>query len=200
VSEKRKYKRFPKRIKVAFGERELTHTGFTENISASGIFIVSSVLLKLGTQLHLELYYSQERSAYMEAEVRRLVVVEPHLRQMLKAGFGLRFITPSEIMEKALGRSASRQPFILRYASPAEFSAGFEQQLSAGGAFVISNQKPALGSTAEVHIHLLYAKVILEFSASVVHVAESGGGQFGVSLVFQDKHFAIDSLQGHLPK
>jgi hypothetical protein len=200
VSEKRKDKRYPKRFKVRYGEKELSHAGFTENVSGSGIFIVASALPRLGTQLHLELFYSAERSAYLEAEVRRVVVVEPHLRQMVKAGFGVRFLTPGELVEKVMGRTASRQPFVLRYATASDFSAAFHKELSQGGAFVQSSQKPVLHSPAEVHVHLPFSKTILEFNSTVVHVADGGPNKFGVGLVFLDKQFAVESLKAHLPR
>jgi len=53
--EKRKRKRFPKRLFVRFGKEKPDHIGFTQDISATGIFIKSNFSFPPPTKLKVEL-------------------------------------------------------------------------------------------------------------------------------------------------
>ena len=103
--EKRRNRRYAKRFKVRFGVKDLSLTGFTNDVSATGMFVVTTTQMAIGQRVHVEVLLDGDEKLYFEGAVARLTLVAPELRQIMKGGFGLRFLTGAELIPLAeLGR------------------------------------------------------------------------------------------------
>src|SRR5690349_3192259 len=102
MGEKRRNKRYSKRLRVEYGESDFGQSSYTSNVSLSGAFVIASRLPKLSELLHLKVFDDNGRWFAMEAEIRWLREVAPALRQVQRGGFGVRFLLPNEITEQLL--------------------------------------------------------------------------------------------------
>ncbi len=172
---------------VRYGERELTHSGFTFDLSRSGAFIVSPSRPPLDKILHLQIFLDPQTSVYLEATVRRHKVVPPELRSVEKGGFGVRFLLPDEILARVLADSGNRLE--IRYPTAEELRRAYDQEFRHGGVFVSTEREFDRGADAVLAVQLDFARKTFEFDATVVHVwlDLSQPGPRGVGLVFKDR-------------
>jgi Tfp pilus assembly protein PilZ len=186
MKERRGKERVKRRFIVRYGERELSHSGFTRDISRRGAFIVSLFQPQLDSNLHLQIFLDKERSAYFEASVRRHKVIPPQLRSVEKGGFGVRFLTPHEILQRMLVQGGSGLEII--YAAPQDLKVAYEKEFRHGGVFVLTERKFQRGNDVLLSVRLDFAKRTLEFETSVVHVWANASqtAPRGVGLVFND--------------
>jgi hypothetical protein len=139
MGEKRRSKRHGRRLKVRFGEAGTTgfpYQGLTNDVSSTGLFVVSSQTPRPGTRVHLEVMMQGERPLFVEGVVARLVIVPPELRQIMKAGFGIRYLLGNEVMgELVPSLSAPRpdDPFTLTFTDDATWRAAVEKSSSGAG-------------------------------------------------------------------
>src|SRR5215831_12943120 len=166
MKERRLHKRYKRRFVARFGEGELSHSGFTHDISCSGAFIVSPWRPPLDSVLHLHIFVDKQRSAYFEATVQRHKFVPPELRSVDKGGFGLRFLLPDEVLVRVLVDSGNRLE--VGYATPADLM---------------------------LAMRLDFASTTFEFDASVVHIWQEGSYVApGVGVLFKDSKEVEASL------
>jgi len=186
MKERRQHKRFKRRYMVRYGERELTHSGFTFDVSRGGAFVVSPYRPPLDTHLHLQIFLDADASVYFEAQVRRHKVVPPELRSLEKGGFGVRFLRPDEILANILVESANRLE--IRYATVEELKRAYEQEFRHGGVFVATEKEFERGADVVLAITIDFARKTFEFDANVVHawLDLSQPGPRGVGLVFSE--------------
>ena len=84
-------KRLTIKLQVNFGERRLDNMGFTDDISASGIFIKTAVVYPSGTNLGIELSLPDGQVARMKGVVNWSKGVPPNLVWATKdAGMGVK--------------------------------------------------------------------------------------------------------------
>ena len=180
-------KRYKRRLMVRYGERELTHSGFTQDVSRGGAFIVSPYRPPLDSKLHLQIFVDKETSVYFEATVRRHKIIPPELRSVDKGGFGIRFLLPDELLGQVLEESGNRLE--VRYATPADLKLAYEKEFRHGGVFVAGEREIERGSEVVLAMRLDFSSTTFEFDASVVHVWRDGSsaGPRGVGLLFKDK-------------
>lgn len=180
---------------VRYGERELSHTGFTQDVSRGGAFIVSPYRPPLDAHLHVQVYLDNETSVYFEASVRRHKIVPPELRSMEKGGFGVRFLLPDEVLADVLVESGDHLE--LRYASAADLKAAFEAEFRHGGVFVATDKEIDRGREAIFAMRLEFAGKTFEFESTVVHVFQQPGRR-GVGLVFKDRKEVEEAVAPYL--
>lgn len=183
--EKRRHRRYSKRFKVRFGEKTFTNNGFSGDVSATGMFIVTTLGPKIGTRMHVEITMDQDRVMYMESVVARLAIVAPELRQMMKGGFGVRFLTPSEIVAEMVPHLKDPGRLMVSFPTAKVFSEAWERELKRGGLFLWSERQQSLNTIVSVEIDLPFASRTLAFEARVVHV-NTDAGKFGLGLMFLD--------------
>ena len=80
MAEKRRNRRFARRLVIRFGETDLGRMGFVSDISTSGVFVMCDVLPPIGARLHLQIELSPASSVYAEAVVKRHKIVPPKFR------------------------------------------------------------------------------------------------------------------------
>ncbi len=107
VSERRIHPRYPRRIEVRFwrqGEAQ-AHSGFTVNISRTGVFLGTGFLLAPGERVRVEIV-DPARGFMAEGRVVRVHRVAQALRHVDQAGVGIRFLQPEELVEELLPAAA----------------------------------------------------------------------------------------------
>ncbi len=184
---------------VRYGERELSHTGFTQDVSRGGAFIVSPYRPPLDAHLHVQVYLDNETSVYFEALVRRHKIIPPELRSLEKGGFGVRFLLPDELLADILVESGDHLE--LSYATTADLKTAFEAEFRHGGVFVTTDREIDRGGEVIFAMRLGFAGKTFEFETTVVHVFQDGGaqqGRRGVGLVFRNRKEVEEAIAPYL--
>ncbi|MFO0601480.1 MAG: PilZ domain-containing protein [Myxococcaceae bacterium] len=204
MAEKRRSKRHSRRLKVRFGDagsNAFPHNGLTNDVSSTGIFVVTGTNQKPGTRLHLEVMMTGEQPLFIEGVVARQVIVPPELRQVVRAGFGLRYLTGTELMAElvpALQGPKKDDPFTVVFDDESTWREAFEKEFRRGGCFVWSPKPQAPNSIVTLTIELRYSGRTLAFEARVVHVMPGPDGRHGVALMFVDAAGVAASLASTL--
>lgn len=107
VSERRIHPRYPRRVEVRFWRQGETqaHSGFTVNISRTGIFLGTGFLLAPGERVRVEIV-DPAKGFMAEGRVVRVHRVAQALRHVDQAGVGIRFLQPEELVEELLPAAA----------------------------------------------------------------------------------------------
>ncbi len=197
--EKRRHRRYARRFRVKFGEKTLAQTGFTSDVSATGMFVVTQPVPKLGTRLHVEVAMDNDRLLYFEGMVARMALVAPELRSVMRGGFGLRFLTGAELMAEMVPHLRDPKRLVLSYATAEALHEAYEKELKRGGAFVWSDREQAVNSIVNLEIDAQFSSRQLAFECRVVHVVPEPG-RWGVALMFLDPNAALAGLSGLLGK
>lgn len=193
MKESRSHKRYTRRFIARFGEHDFSRSGFTKDISAGGSFIISSYRPPLDSYLHLQIFVENQQSAYFEATVRHHKIIPPELRSMDQGGFGVRFLTPHEVLAHVLADAGKLLE--VRYATAADLKLAHEREIQHGGVFVPGERKFERGSDVIVTMRLDFASIAFEFEASVVHVwQDSSYAARGVGVMFKDNKEVEGSL------
>ncbi|MCC6337784.1 MAG: PilZ domain-containing protein [Myxococcales bacterium] len=202
--EKRRARRHARRLKVRYGEKGkgFTSTGLTNDVSATGLFVLANTSPRPGTRVHLEVTLPGEVLVFMEAVVARQVVVPPELRQVVKSGFGVRYLLGPEVMAELVPqlREAPKKddPFTLVFEDVVSWKQAWEKEFSRGGGFVWSPKAVAANSTVMLTFDLRFLGRELAFEARVVHVMPGADGRFGVAMMFTDAGAATAALSATL--
>ena len=100
MADKREKKRYPKRLKVCFGESEPDRLAYTSDVSEEGVFIKTAVPKFLNRHVLVHLTISEESQVLFEGRVKWAKrVPSAILHKHPKAGFGVcisRFISGEE--------------------------------------------------------------------------------------------------------
>lgn len=116
---KKRPKRYPRRLTLRYGEKELDRTGFSNDISVTGIFIVAQTLPPpIGSRIHLQLMMDGGKSIFLEGVVRRHKIPPAELRGLERTGFAVRFLTPEELFPEIVPASERTQQFAIPALDP----------------------------------------------------------------------------------
>ena len=91
--DKRGPDRTKRRVLVRFGDDVSSRTGFTRNVSETGIFVQTNQVSRPGSMIHVELEFPEGRFE-MWARVAWAKKVPPQLAHILDCGMGLQFVEP----------------------------------------------------------------------------------------------------------
>jgi hypothetical protein len=83
-----------RRFLVEFETEGIKHTGFTHDISSSGLFVCTVRTPKPGTLLSLTLHVSRDKDLGLTGVVVRSFRGPAALARLMPSGFGLRFSAP----------------------------------------------------------------------------------------------------------
>ena len=110
---RRTAERHARRIEVRFWRRghEQPHSGFTIDLSKTGLFLGTSMSLEPGERLRLEIV-DRERGFLVEGQVARVHRVSVALRHIQQPGVGVRFLGPGELVGNLLnaGKAGTAAP------------------------------------------------------------------------------------------
>ena len=110
--QKRDIDRTRKRIRVRYGVDKADRTGFTQNVSETGLFVKTNNVFKPGSTIQVEMEFP-ERKFGMWARVIWAKKVPPQLAHILDCGMGVCFIDPgTDWVEFYMGwkRSSTHRP------------------------------------------------------------------------------------------
>lgn len=172
--------RYQRRLTVSFraaGE-ERDRTGFTTNISTSGMFVATRNVLPVGSRVRLEI--KGEKGFAVEAEVVWMQTQPLQLRDLRSSGFGVRFVAVEDLVREALGgptaadaansehdRAGRRArgagagtasgddgppTFRVSFKDAAQFLRVFDRDLKTGGLFLMTGRKLDLEAPVTVEI------------------------------------------------
>lgn len=200
MAEKRRHKRYAKRLTVRYGAREINHTGYVVDVSLSGMFIASGMLPELHSRLHLMVQSDSGGPVYFEGIVARHKQVPPELRSIARGGFGVRFLLPEELLAELVPKSLiSTAKLDVTFRTREDLKAAFDREIRAGGLFLQSDKKFERDAVVTLVMRLAFADCDLEFEGKVVHV--TGGetpGPKGVALVFVETRKAQEVIATYL--
>ncbi|MFZ5445810.1 MAG: PilZ domain-containing protein [Myxococcota bacterium] len=207
MSEKRTSKRHARRLKVRFGEKHapgFAHSGLTNDVSATGLFVVSSSNPRPGTRLHLEVMLPGELPLYLEGVVTRQVLVPPELRVVVRAGFAVRYLLGAELMAELVPAlqpvRRGDDPFWLVFEDQQSWETAWEREFRRGGCFLWSARPVAQDTIVKLTFELRHLGRVLAFEARVVHTNLGPDGRHGVALMFVDPagaNAALAATHGH---
>lgn len=192
--EKRRHRRYSRRLKVRFGEKDFDHQGFTHDVSQCGLFVVAGYSPKVGTRLHLEVTHSDGVKVHLEGAVARLNVVAPELRSIVKGGFGVRLLTAAEVLGELVPQVKNKVHFSLSYPTQAAFLAAYDSELKRGGLFLWAEKQHPVGSTLTLEIEAGWSGQTTALEVNVVHVMPGNDGRFGTALMFVHSNDALTQL------
>jgi Tfp pilus assembly protein PilZ len=192
--EKRRHRRHARRLKVRFGVTDLEQSGFTGDVSATGLFVVTGAQPKIGSRIHVEVTLMDQQKLYLEAVVARLTVVAPELRQIMKGGFGARFLTGAELMGEMVPHLRNKVHFQLTYPTQESFLTAYENELKRGGIFLWTEKEHPVNTILNLEIEAGWLGRSQSFEVRVVHVLPGADGRFGTALMFLDPGSASTTL------
>jgi hypothetical protein len=100
VAERRSFARKKRRFLVEFDLRGASCTGFTYDVSPTGIFVRSARLPEPGTQLRAQLHVPEGRKIDVRGKVVRSFRVPSALSRVVPSGFSIRLAeTPEDYFQ-----------------------------------------------------------------------------------------------------
>lgn len=194
--DKRQHKRHARRLKVRYGAVGFDSVGFTANLSSSGMFVVATSLPALDTRLHLEVTVGLHQLLYFEGQVMRQVEVPVALRQVMKAGFGVRFLSPGEVLVELMPNRPTDGRLTLRYPDPAAYANVLQHEFRRGGVFCWSTRTFAVGTTMPIDVEAAWSGAAASLEVRVMSSIPGPDGQVGLTLFFTDASRALPALEG----
>jgi Tfp pilus assembly protein PilZ len=186
MADKRRHRRFKKRLMVTYSEKDTPRSAYTSDVSKGGCFVVTPTLPPLDTRIRLQIHVSPTQSVVIESTVRRHKSVPPELRTIQKAGFGARFLSPEELVAEVLG---DKNHFELRYTTPEELKQAYHAELKFGAVFVPTEAQLSRDSEVTVDLNLAFATRVIELNSVVLQVILPTGASSrrGVAVQFTDR-------------
>lgn len=192
MAEKRSHRRYKRRLAVKYGEKDLTSSGFTSDVSIGGLFITTRQVPRLDARLHLQLFLETNSCLYFEGIVRRQKLVPPELSTLERGGFGVRFLTPREALRQSLGAGTRLE---LHFNDVEQLKAAYEGELRLGGAFVPTAARLARNTQLTLELCLDWSHEVFELESTVVNSQDTPTP--GLFVVF-DKDRALLPLRSYL--
>ena len=141
---------------MEYGLEDLDRVGFTQDISVGGIFLVASHLEPVGRQLHLKIS-SADRFFYAEGLVVRHKAVATELRRLERQGMGVRFLRPSELVDRVLPAHLRGPSLSLQCKNQGELDKLIAEQLERRVVLVpAGSQAPVAEQVVEFEVRLAY--------------------------------------------
>jgi len=92
AAERRRHARVKKRFAVRFGPGDLAHSGYTQDLSESGLYLLANTIYPPNTVLVLQVDYP-EKTLTLRGIVRWSKDLPPAFRRNLRGGMGVEFTT-----------------------------------------------------------------------------------------------------------
>ncbi|MDX2010276.1 MAG: PilZ domain-containing protein [Myxococcaceae bacterium] len=200
--------RMPRRWKALFGTQAPTQAGFTQDISATGLFITASQLPKLGTRLVVKLETASAASTEMHGEVVRHVVVPPELRSVKRHGFGVRLVGDCAAMKQLIDRDQRSRGNVMgplvapetppghrrAFSTEAEFLKARAEELMRGALSFSTSRAVALNTAVEVTVSFGWTRAEQVVRGRCVHVRAGEGGAHAVILMVDEPQQTLEAM------
>ena len=120
--ERRRSKRRRRRLAVKFWRGDVEGTGFTVDISNTGLMVQTTVSAAIGTRFHIELQLPEGATYLTEGVVVRKKAYPRHAASMFKPALGFRFVALGEAIGAVLEQEPESAAHVSsRSSAPAEF-------------------------------------------------------------------------------
>jgi hypothetical protein len=150
AAERRRHSRSRKRYAVRFGPGDLAHSGYTQDISESGLYLLANVTYPPNSVLVMQIEYP-EKTITLRGIVRWSKDLPPAFRRNMRGGMGVEFSTPAAKEDSA---HAFRRPAGSLAVAPVSAPSGqppeVEERNLGGGATRRRQVSTAAGNTFEV--------------------------------------------------
>ncbi len=186
--ERRRSKRRRRRLAVKFWRGDIEGTGFTSDISNTGLMVETTTSVDIGTRLHIELQLPEGTPYFTEGVVVRKKVYPRHAASMFKSALGFRFVSLGEAIRALLEEKPEDDSprtcetprtdagFLVDLRDPGELKRIYERDIKHGGVQILVSERPPIDE--EVHVTFLLPEQngSIECQALVVtHVQEPPG-------------------------
>ena len=170
--ERRRTKRFRKRLKVRYWWGDFEGMGFTSDISDSGLLLETSKPIAIGTRVHIEVSHDDE-SFFGDVVIVREKRYPHQARSLFKPALGARFLKVTEVMGVGVGvgeeKAKGAPPQVQEEQAPAvpehiplqvdlrqaeTLAEVYERDVKHGGLRVVTTEIPELQSDVEVPVLL----------------------------------------------
>jgi Tfp pilus assembly protein PilZ len=209
--DRRRRQRRARRVQVQFWRRGDPHptSGYTTNISPTGMFIGSSAPLPLGTRVRVEVL-DPENGFMVEGLVVHSVRVPPQYQQVRLTGMGIRFLKVDELVGSLFGGPGVFQVeeegpptdgvYPVRFRTMNQFLDALRRDIKTGGIFVPTRFPAELNQRVTVEIQLPDGRTEpVRVAAMVVqrveHDATDTAKTAGMGVAFADPQGALVQLQ-----
>ncbi len=195
--DRRRSKRRRRRLPVKLWRGDVEGTGFTADISNTGLMVETTVAADLGSRFHIELQLPEETLYYIEGVVVRKKVYPRHAASMFKNGLGIRFVGLGEAIRAILEEKPEDAPpvtcetsrtdggFLVDLRDPGELKRIYERDIKHGGVQILVSERPPIDQEVRVTFSLPDPNGSIDCPALVVtHVEEPAG--VGLRLVEVD--------------
>jgi len=129
MADRRRNRRWPRQLEVRFwkqGEEGQGNRAISTNVSRTGIFVRTQMVLPSGTRMRLAVGHSG-RSFTIEGVVMRALRSPAHLQSVMPSGMGVRFLGAEELLEELLPA--------IDFQAEERIPSGIETQLSPSSSF-----------------------------------------------------------------
>jgi Tfp pilus assembly protein PilZ len=188
--DRRKTARRRCRVRVRFWNDELEGSGFTCDISSSGMYIETDMKLEQGTRLHFELKL-ETGAFFAEGVIARTIKVHRTVRPVMKPGVGVRFMDLTEAIRKVSNETPPHDGLELDLSDIAKLATVYVRDIKRGGLFVTVEKPPEVESTVTIRVLLPEPHGFIEVRGVVIHVMEDPSG-VAINLL------EVDQLRGKL--
>jgi hypothetical protein len=141
MGERRRNRRWPRQLEVRFwkqGEEGQGSRAISTNVSRTGIFVRTQLVLPSGTRMRLAIGHSG-RDFTVEGVVMRALRAPAHLQSVMPSGMGVRFLSAEELLEELLPaidfQAEERLPDGIESPSPSVRATPIIESRTASGSF-----------------------------------------------------------------
>ena len=149
AAERRRHARLRKRLAVRFGPGDLAHSGYTQDVSASGMYLLANMTYPPNTVLVLQVEYP-EKTLTLRGIVRWSKDLPPAFRRNMRGGMGVEFTTPGAKEAAARTSKTDAGPTAIDSARSSGPPPEVEEKHLGGGATRRRQVSTAAGNTFEV--------------------------------------------------
>ncbi len=203
-SERRRSKRRRRRLGVRFWNDEVEGSGFTRDISNTGLMIETTTPVDIGGRIHLELKLPDGEPYYAEGLVVRKKVYPRQAASLFKPGLGVKFVGMSEAIREVMRAQSHRPPsplcddttrdpgeLLVDLREPDELRRVYDCDIRHGGVQIETPNMPPVNEEVSVVLLLPDPNGSITCLGSIVaHVDEPPG----VGVRLQD----VDQIRGRL--
>jgi len=149
-AERRRHARTKKRYAVRFGPGDLAHSGYTQDVSDSGLYLLANIIYPPNSVLVIQVEYP-EKTITLRGIVRWSKDLPPAFRRNMRGGMGVEFTTTGAKVDSGhASKGAAAAPIVTPVNAPSGQPPEVEERHLGGGATRRRQVSTSAGNTFEV--------------------------------------------------
>jgi Tfp pilus assembly protein PilZ len=159
------------RLRVRFWNDDVEGSGFTADVSDTGLFVQTSMKIDVGVRLHLEIEL-EKSSFFAEGVVARKRIFPQYARTHFKSGIGLRLVGLGEAIRHIQPEepAAPQGGLEVDLRDPGELRRIYDRDVMLGGLMVHSDDPPDVHQEVKVRLLLPDGREPLVVAGTVLHI------------------------------